>query len=71
MAKLLIVPDFILESLCYYDSRNPDNILQRIDYSEEEYKELPGDCMCDNCFYGRTKIAQAYLELVDYVNKTK
>ena len=71
MAKLLIVPDFILESLCYYDSRNPNNNLENDDVTEEEYKNAPGDCICDNCFYGRTKLAQNYLELVNYVNETR
>ena len=51
----------ILEKLCYYDYRNPDNLL-----------EIPGDnnvkpdnrsCHCDNCFYGRTILAEQILTL--------
>ena len=46
----------IESSLCYYDSRNPYG--RR---SEEEIK--PEDCHCDNCFYGRTELAEEILRL--------
>lgn len=58
------IPKWVLESLCYYDSRNPDNVLEHIDYSEEEYRLLEGDCLCDNCFYGRTKLASYIIDVV-------
>lgn len=45
----------ILEKLCYYDSRNPD-------YQGEDFK--PEDkCYCDNCFYGRSELANEILLL--------
>ena len=50
----------ILENLCFYDKKNPDCI-----YTEkeiQEYKKNP--CYCDNCFYGRTKIAEKILQLI-------
>ena len=46
----------VLSSLCSYDPRNPDNV---IDPEEPDYK--PEKCCCDNCFYGRTELA---LEIV-------
>jgi len=50
----------ILENLCYYDKRNPDCI-----YTDEEIKEYKKEkCFCDNCFYGRNKLA---IELLKYV----
>jgi hypothetical protein len=46
----------ILENLCYYDKRNPNA------YGIEERK--PKKCFCDNCCYGRTKLAN---ELLKYI----
>lgn len=43
----------IKSNLCYYDGRNPD-------YIEGEKKE---ECYCDNCFYGRTQLAEELLKL--------
>ena len=62
------VPQWILESLCYYDSRNPDNILQYSDHTEEYYTVFKNNCTCDNCFYGRTKLANY---IVDNCNNSK
>lgn len=42
----------LTEKLCYYDSRNPN-------HQEGEMKE---DCYCDNCFYGRTPLANALIQ---------
>jgi len=51
----------ILESLCHYDRRNPIGVVDYIAADElEDYpdsKSLNKDCACDNCFYGRTKLA--------------
>jgi hypothetical protein len=55
----------ILTNLCYYDLRNPDGIKETLSeefgYDKEEiasYGEFSKlDCGCDNCFYGRTKLA--------------
>jgi len=46
----------VLENLCYYDKRNP----YFIDI-EDNIKEQP--CYCDNCFYGRTQLAEEILKL--------
>ena len=46
--------DEVLSSLCYYDPRNPD-------YDAENGEKVK-DCACDNCFYGRTKLAEHILE---------
>jgi hypothetical protein len=55
----------ILGNLCYYDKRHPD-------YEKEEVVSLglqsqrqvkKGGCSCDNCFYGRTKLAEMIISL--------
>lgn len=47
----------ILEHLCYYDPRRPD-------FDPEvapDRKPREPECACDNCFYGRNKLAVALL----------
>lgn len=57
----------ILSNLCLYDERNPDGLKSYMD--EDDYKYLQAarknrkDCFCDNCFYGRTVMAEYILEL--------
>ena len=61
----------IKEELCYYDLRNPDGINSYGLLDVEEIKEKgygnykKEGCSCDNCFYGRTKMAE---ELLKYVS---
>lgn len=51
----------IKEELCCYDKRNPENtVLYEEDFKTIEQQE---DCFCDNCFYGRTRLAEIILEL--------
>jgi hypothetical protein len=47
-----------LSNLCYYDKRNPDYI----PYNEDDLTEMPKDCYCDNCFYGRTKLTEQLIK---------
>ena len=59
----------IKESLCYYDLRNPDNTaiygLTEEEIKEEGYKnQAKKDCSCDNCFYGRTRLAEEIIILL-------
>lgn len=51
----------IYQNLCLYDKRNPDNPLD-----EYETIEDLSNCFCDNCFYGRNKLA---LELIKTLNE--
>ena len=52
----------ILENLCYYDKRNPENVVD--DYTEEEIKAVKSKgCHCDNCFYGNTVIAEELVKV--------
>lgn len=53
--------DEVLENLCIYDTRNPNHI------SENGCKDYI--CFCDNCFYGRTELAEEILRVFDYVKK--
>lgn len=71
----------IKENLCYYDLRNPDGVKDDLD--EDEIKELKygnfrkPDCLCDNCFYGRSEMAEELLtykklkhEIIYFLNTT-
>ena len=59
--------------LCYYDLRNVEGVSQFKDnpevygMDEEDFKSLgpyaKKDCCCDNCFYGRHKLANYILKL--------
>lgn len=63
----------IEESLCTYDVRNPDHAT----YTDEDCPPRQAgevrDCSCDNCYYGRHRLAEqliaatAKLEAVDKV----
>ena len=63
----------ILTNLCYYDLRNPDGVKNTLSedfgYDEDEIKEHGNfskkDCYCDNCFTGRTKLAEELLKLIN------
>ena len=47
-------------NLCNYDEHNPYNIL---DLFEDDDRQQPRNgCVCDNCFYGRDKLAVQVLE---------
>ncbi len=64
--KTPIIDTFWLEKLCYYDRRNPDfEIKEEFGYDKEEVEATGNfakkDCVCDNCFYGRTKMAEKYI----------
>ena len=64
----------ILQNLCWYDPRNPDNFMRGNLEEEREREELyregrKGKCFCDNCFYGRDKLANALLNLEDWVTE--
>ena len=55
----------ILECLCIRDKRNPEH---KDVFSELEDFEIPKpkvDCFCDNCFHGRTELAEYILSLID------
>lgn len=77
---LPLLPEIIVEDdveklpydkLCYYDARNPDNVLSPLREGESEessYQEEGIDfaakgCMCDNCFYGRTDLATQIIKI--------
>ena len=66
-----------LSKLCYYDLRNPDGLVTYSDfiYDEEEMKQFGNhaqkDCSCDNCFYGRTKLTEQLLALVNFIKQNQ
>lgn len=65
------LPVSIYANLCYFDLRNPYGVKDTIDIYDKEEQEHFGlhsrpDCGCDNCFYGRDKLANF---IIDYINK--
>ena len=46
-------------NLCYYDAENPNNNLDC--YDEDDRPKPRENCYCDNCFYGRDKLARYIL----------
>ena len=53
-----------LEKLCYKDPRSP--YYWKDPYSEE-LPEPRKNCACDNCFYGRDKMALTILALLEHI----
>lgn len=51
----------ILSNLCHYDPRNPNGTKDEEEI--EDHKNRAEECYCDNCFYGRTILAQEILNL--------
>jgi len=54
----------IYASLCYYDARNDCLLLD-----EDSPPPRRHDCSCDNCFYGRDKLANEILNLQDKIDE--
>jgi len=56
----------ILSNLCCYDERNPDCVFDKDEIKlHKEVMQHPNyRCYCDNCFYGRTKLANYIIELL-------
>jgi hypothetical protein len=52
----------IKSNLCYYDPKNPNNNLDA--YEDEDRPQPRKKCYCDNCFYGRDKLAMQLLEMI-------
>lgn len=52
----------IKTNLCYYDKRNP---LHFYDDRDELDVSSVVKCFCDNCFYGRTELAQELIKLIN------
>ena len=53
------------EKLCSCDPRNPDFYYDIEDHTEQEWEQLANNpnCYCENCFDGRTKLAQTLLTI--------
>jgi hypothetical protein len=62
----------ILQSLCYYDKRNPDCTAddEDIECHKAELLRISKKlgynktCSCDNCFHGRTRLAEELLKVI-------
>jgi hypothetical protein len=51
----------IKSNLCYNDIRNPYSALTKEDM--EEIAALNKECHCDNCFRGKTELAEELLRM--------
>lgn len=62
----------ILQSLCAYDIRNPESEIfdeTAIAIYRNHVNTNPNyQCKCDNCYYGRTRLAEALLNTKEYEN---
>jgi len=62
--------DQVFEELCYYDIRNPncnmteEELQERMEMITRKLKGREYYCSCDNCLYGRNKLA---VELLKYM----
>ena len=57
----------IKENLCYNDLRNPDTTVDK--ETAKEIAENNSDCYCDNCFRGKTVLAEELLRYYYMVNE--
>jgi len=65
-----------LTNLCYYNKRNPDCSVDDEDIEDHKKSLLKKNktCSCDNCFYGRTELAEqliwqqerSYSEVIEF-----
>ena len=56
----------IKENLCSYDKRSPyydKEFASEEKNCHDEFRPQKKDCYCDNCFYGRTWMAERLIEL--------
>ena len=51
-------------NLCIHDSRNTG-----VDWITGRKVGRDKGCYCDNCFYGRSELAERILELEDYIDQ--
>lgn len=51
----------INSNLCYFDERNEYNSIEVDDDKRDEHER----CYCDNCFYGRTELAEELIKLIN------
>lgn len=56
------VKELAIKNLCWYDPRHPDYDKE---FSEENNLPNKIKCSCDNCFYGRTRLAVEILNLLE------
>lgn len=56
----------IKENLCYNDLRNPNATID--EETAKKIAESNVDCYCDNCFRGKTRLAEELLRYYYMVN---
>ena len=57
----------IKSNLCYNDIRNPEITVDK--ETAKEIAEKNEECFCDNCFRGKTKLAEELLKMYYIINK--
>jgi hypothetical protein len=65
--------NLILQNLCCYDLRNPDNVNDEDEINDHnklvDNNFISIQCYCDNCFYGKTDLANELLRLIEILDK--
>jgi len=58
--KTIMTINEIKSNLCYWDSRNPEGV----GVDDQDLTNVI-ECHCDNCLYGRTKLAEELIKLIN------
>ena len=53
----------VYESLCYYDKRSSGELYG---YDDDVTPPRKKDCMCDNCFYKRDRLAMEIIRIQEW-----
>lgn len=53
----------VYDHLCWHDPRHPGWDDLTVAYDDDPPPARSDDCACDNCFYGRDRLAQEILRL--------
>lgn len=59
----------VYDYLCYRDKRNP--VYQELWIDDDNVVAREDKCRCDNCFYGRDKLAVEILRLMEKYEKVE
>lgn len=65
--NVMMTLDEIKKNLCYNDLRNPNATVDK--ETVKKIAENNADCYCDNCFRGKTALAEELLKYYYMVNE--
>lgn len=62
------LPEIITKNLCVYDLRS-DMYDDLFSCNGDDMPKPRNDCFCDNCFYGRDKLAIYAIDLIEQIRE--